>query len=75
MPNFLPEGNAVKPGDDELRTLWKIASLAGGPAGTASNQVYQDHEGSAPDDPTKPALSYSTGGTIYTWDVASQAWL
>ncbi len=33
MPNFLPEGNTVLASDNELRTLWKIASLLGGGGG------------------------------------------
>jgi len=41
-----------------------------------SVQIYQDHTGSPPDDPTLPALSYPTGGgTLSQWDVDSQTWV
>lgn len=38
-------------------------------------QVFANYP-AAPTDPTRAALSYpSGGGTLYQWDVATQAWL
>lgn len=43
---------------------------------TSSQQIFQDATGSPPPDPTKPAISYPTGGGgITVWDVDSQAWV
>ena len=47
----------------------------GGGGGGGTTQVYQDHTGSPPTDPTQPALSFPTGGgDLSQWDVASQTW-
>ena len=51
-------------------------ATSGGGGGGGTIQVFQDHTGSPPGDPTKPALSFPTGGgTISQWDVDSQSWL
>lgn len=48
----------------------------GGGGGGGTIQVYQDHTGSPPGDPTKPALSFPNGGgQISQWNVATQEWL
>jgi len=45
-------------------------------SGSGTQQVYQDRNPAAPDDPALPALSYPTGGgTVTEWDVASQTWI
>jgi hypothetical protein len=50
---------------------WHLSS-----GGAALQQIYQDHTGSAPADPTKPAISFPTGGGgISEWNVASQTWI
>lgn len=47
-----------------------------GGGGTGVTQVYVDKAPAAPDDPTKPALSYPAGGgALSQWDVASQSWV
>ena len=61
--------------DKQLLIVIAQATNAGGGAGGVQ-QVYQDHTGSPPDDPTKPAISFPTGGgTISQWDVGSQTWV
>lgn len=46
----------------------------GGGAGSVAQQVFQDEP--VPTDPTKPAVSFPTGGGSLTqWDVASQSWV
>lgn len=52
--------------------LCEISSSGGG-GGTP--QVFDTYP-AVPDDPTKAALSYpSGGGTLYQWDVGSQTWV
>lgn len=83
MPSFYPENDQILPSDDELRSLHKIASLSGagsgglgGSGGTGTQMVFIARNPAAPDDPTKPALNYPSGGGPMTqWDVASQAWV
>lgn len=49
------------------------ANVSGGGSGTPE---VLDTYPAAPTDPTKAALSYpSGGGTLYQWDVGSQAWV
>lgn len=49
------------------------ASIVSG-AITAAREVYLDQE--TPNDPSKPALSFPTGGgTLYQWDPDSQAYV
>jgi len=77
MPTFYPENNRVLPSDDSNRTLHKIAALvaSGGGGGSGTQQVYMDRAPAAPDDPTKPALSFpSGGGSIQQWDNVALAW-
>ncbi len=72
-----PEGLAPTAADDEKRLLLKICSIlnSGGGGGSGTTQVYIGKDPTAPDDPTKAALSYpSGGGTMTQWDVASQTW-
>lgn len=48
----------------------------GGTGGGGTQQVLQAATGSPPPDPTKPAISFPTGGGgISEWDVASQTWI
>ena len=83
MPSFYPENNQILPSDNEMRTLHKIASLngagsggSGGSGGVGIQQVFIGRDPALPDDPTKPALNYASGGGPMTqWDVASQAWV
>lgn len=43
---------------------------------SAAGQVYQGRSPAAPDDPTRPALDYpSGGGSLLQWDVPSQLWV
>ena len=60
----------------ELALLDQILA-AGGGGGGGTQEVFQDYApGTPPTDPTKPALSFSTGGgTLFQWDVASQTWV
>jgi len=53
-----------------------VALLVAAVAPAAPTQtIFQDRTGSPPDDPTKPALSYPTGGgDLSQWDVQSQTW-
>jgi hypothetical protein len=68
---------AIQPGDVPFLILGAIAEGGGGGGGTI--QVYTgafaDPNGNVtPDDPTKPALFYPTGGgTLWQWDGA--AWV
>lgn len=49
------------------------ASIVSG-AIAASREIFLDQE--TPSDPTKPALSYpSGGGTLFQWDPDAQAWV
>lgn len=78
MLAFYPEGTKVLPSDDEMRTLHKLAFLngpgGGGGSGTGVQQVYQDRDPAAPDNPAFPAISYSsTTGVITQWNGA--AWV
>jgi len=58
----------------ELQLLCNILAAGGGGAG--SIQVYEGRDPALPDDPTKAALSYPTGGGSLTqWDVPSQTWV
>jgi hypothetical protein len=52
-----------------LNSSWVVI---GGPM-----QIFLDYYPSTPPtDPTKPALTYNTGGsTLYQWDVNSQTWV
>jgi hypothetical protein len=60
----------------ELALLCTIMTNGGGGGGGGTTQVYQDHTGSPPDDPTKAALSFPTGGgPLSQWDVGSQTWV
>jgi hypothetical protein len=44
--------------------------------GAQNTQVYQGRDPAPPDDPTKAALNYpSGGGSLTQWDVGSQAWV
>lgn len=48
----------------------------GGGGGGGTIQVYEDRDPAAPDDPTKAAVSYpSGGGTLTQWDTVAQAWV
>ena len=52
------------------------ANISGGGGGGGTIQDYIGRDPAAPDDPTKSALSYpSGGGSTSQWDVASQAWV
>lgn len=56
--------------------VYLICTGGTGGGGSGTQQVYQDHTGSPPDDPTKPALSFPTGGGgVSEWDVVSQTWI
>ena len=56
-------------------TLQKILQ-AGGSGGFGSGAVLQDATGGPPPQPTKPAISFPTGGGVTSqWDVASQTWV
>jgi len=67
----------AKLSDRDLRECLLAAACAGGGGGGGgSGAVLQDATGSAPPDPTKPAISFPTGGGgISEWDVASQTWI
>jgi len=44
--------------------------------GTTTIQVYEGRAPAPPDDPTKPALNYPTGGgAIEQWSVGGAAWV
>lgn len=48
----------------------------GGGGGGGTIQVYEDRDPAAPDDPTKAAVNYpSGGGTLTQWDTVAQAWV
>ena len=70
----------IQPGDVAFLILGAIANGGGG-GGGGTIQVYQgaftDPNGNlVPDDPTKPALYFITGGgTLWQWDVPSQTWV
>jgi hypothetical protein len=52
-----------------------VAAASGGGGGSGS-VVSAASPPAAPADPTKPAIFYPVGGgTMLTWDVATQAWL
>ncbi len=60
----------------ELQLLCNILAAGGGGSGSALQQVYIGRDPALPDDPTKPALSFpSGGGTITQFDVLSQTWV
>lgn len=66
--------------DTKLITLQKIlqeTGTGGGGSGSGSQEVYQGASPpAAPDDPTRPAVFYpSGGGSMQQWDVGSQAWV
>lgn len=66
----------AKPSDRDLRECILAAACAGGGGGGGSGAVLQDATGGPPPDPTKPAISFPTGGGgISEWDVASQTWI
>lgn len=59
----------------ELVLLCNIMNGTGGGAGV-KQQILQDATGAPPPDPTKPAISFPTGGGgISEWDVLSQTWI
>lgn len=59
----------------ELILLCNIMNGTGGGAAT-KQQVLQDATAAPPPDPTKPAISFATGGGgISEWDVLSQTWI
>lgn len=52
-----------------------VWTLIGGP-GAEIEQVYENRDPAAPDDPSKAAISFPTGGgTMTQWSVADQAWV
>ena len=83
MISFYPESTQILPSDDEMRTLHKIASLngagSGGNPGSGSaggTQVYENRDPAAPDDPTRAAINFPTGGgPITQWAPSLQAWV
>ena len=59
----------------ELQLLCEIKAASTGGGGGGAVQVYDTYP-AAPDDTSKAALSYpSGGGTLYQWDTISQAWV
>lgn len=57
-----------------LPVLCDILAAGGGGAGTT--QVYENRDPLPPDDPTKAALNFPTGGgTLTQWSIASQVWV
>ena len=59
-----------------LVLLNAVATATSGGGDGGAQEIYQDRAPAAPDDPTKPALSYPTGGGLmFQWDVASQTWI
>ncbi len=65
----------VPPGMWEAIKVSLLCQIAGGGGGGGTIQVYTGAAPpAAPDDPTKPALFYPTGGgTLFQWDGA--AWV
>ena len=64
------QGDAI-----ELALLDQISqNISGGGGGTI--QVYESRDPAPPDDPTKPAISFPTGGgTITQWPANGPAWV
>ncbi len=53
-----------------------VSACAAGAAFSSAGGVLQDATGSPPPDPTKPWISFPTGGGgVSEWDVASQTWI
>ena len=74
--------NALEPSRGTLKATGLTFNTSGvltgitATAGAVVPQVYEGRDPSAPDDPTKGALSYPTGGgDITQWVVATQAWI
>lgn len=53
-----------------------MCEIADSGGGGGAQEVYIGRDPAPPDDPTKPALSFpSGGGTLTQWDVNSQTWV
>lgn len=82
MPSFFGDGNTPRRSDPSWVVLQKIlGALGGGSSGSGGSifgttQVYENRDPAAPDDPTKAAINFPTGGgPITQWSIASQAWV
>lgn len=66
----------VPPGLVPYLQIQALRNITGG-GGVGQQEVYTGAAPpAAPDDPTKPALFFPTGGgTLFQWDVASQTWV
>ena len=65
----------IPPGLVPYAMLSAISNISGGGGGGAQ-EVYIGRDPLPPDDPTKPALSFpSGGGTLTQWDVGSASWV
>lgn len=77
--SLLDEANClmcrISPGQVRYAKLGILCDINAGGGGGAQ-EVYIGRDPAPPDDPTKPALSFpSGGGTLTQWDVASQTWV
>ncbi len=81
----LPAASAIT-GDDLIAivddpngtpiTQKATASMLATFIGVATTQVYEGRAPAAPDDPTRPAINYPTGGgSIEQWSVVGQIWV
>ena len=78
-PTFFGDGHTPRRSDTQWIILQKILGAlvdgAGG-SGSGAQEIYIGRDPAAPDDPTKPALNYPSGGGPMTqWDVGTQAWV
>ncbi len=63
-----PSGTPVT----QKATAAMLATFIGG----ATSQVYEGRDPAAPDDPTRAAINYPTGGgSITQWSIAGQIWV
>lgn len=61
---------------DILVAIAEGINQGGGGGGAGAIEVYEGRDPLPPDDPTKAALSYpSGGGTLTQWDTVAQAWV
>lgn len=79
MPSWYPEGNSVLPGDGELRTLHKIASLIAEGGGGGGGGLPLVRRGSIPpvgDAPGEPGKDYTDVATgIHYSQKADGTWV
>lgn len=67
--------NCLSPGMVPYAILAALVQMGGGDGGGAQ-EVYEGRAPAPPDDPTKPALSFpSGGGTLFQWSADDQAWV